>query len=137
MREEGKTETEIGGEVENGMKFLEIQAKDFEEKADGTENPLKKSNYEMYKERAEFEADRMRTNLLKTKPVHPQTEKAIQTETDNNPKVGFEKYKYFVKRNFIGISGLLIGLAGVIATIVFAIRSGVKKAGKFNTENRK
>ena len=83
----------------------------------------------MYKERTEFEADRMRTKLLEKKPVHPQTEKAIETETDNNPKVGFEKYKDFVKRNFIGISGLLIGLAGVIATIVFAIRSGVKKAG--------
>lgn len=98
-------------------------------KRDNTENPLLKETYDLNREKAEFVADKIQTELLDRKPTHSVNEKAIQTETDSNPKVGFEKYKDFVKKNFIGLSGLLITIGGVIATIVFAIRSGAKSAG--------
>ena len=52
----------------------------------------------MFRERTEFEADRIRTKLLKEKPVHTETLEVIQEETNNNPQVAFEKYKDFVKK---------------------------------------
>ena len=87
--------------IQNAINALDNDAKRWEKKRDNAENPVVKETYDVAKERAEFEADRIRTKLLETKPVHPQTEKAMQTETDDNPKVGFEKYKNFIKRNFI------------------------------------
>lgn len=115
--------------IKGAIDALNEQAGEWTQKRDETESPMLKENFDMFRERTEFEADRIRTKILKTKPVHTQTEDAIKEETDNNPKVAFEKYKDFIKKNFIGISGLFIGLAGVITTIMFAIRSGVKRAG--------
>ena len=88
-----------------------------------------KETYGLNKERAEFEADRIRMKLLEKKPESTKTIDAIHKETNNNPEVAFEKYKDFVKRNFIGISGLLITIRGVVATIVLAFRNTAKSGG--------
>ena len=43
--------------------------------------------------------------------------------------MAFEKYKKFVRRNFIGLSGLLITVGGIILTIVLAFRNTAKSGG--------
>ena len=129
MREENKSGDEIVQEINNGIEYLKIQAEDFGKKANDTDNPFKKANYEMYKERTEFEIDRFKMDFLDKRPESNGTIKAIEEETDNNPEVAFEKFKRFAKENFVGISGVLIGIAGIVATIAVAIRNSAKRAG--------
>ena len=71
------------------------------------------------------EADRQQIKF-NLKPVHEETLAVIQDEANNNPGVKFEKYKKFVKDNFIALSGLLITIGGVITAIAIAVRNGTR-----------
>ena len=82
----------------------------------------------MAERQCRLEADRLR-GRFKLKAIHTETIDRIREETDNNPGVAFEKYKDFVKKNLIGIVGVLITIGGVITSIVLALRNGTKRAG--------
>lgn len=127
--EKKETEEEKTRDYEDAVKALDIEAKEWEKRQNKTNSELLKETYGLNKERAEFEADRIRMKLLEKKPESTKTIDAIHKETNNNPEVAFEKYKDFVKRNFIGISGLLITIRGVVATIVLAFRNTAKSGG--------
>ena len=111
------------------IKYLEKQLQRFKDQEKATDNPINKKIYEMFIERCEFEIDRIRMDFLNKAPQSQKMIDALVEETRNNPEVAFEKFKRFVKENFIGISGALIGIAGIITSIAVGIRSAAKTAG--------
>ena len=115
----------VVGQIEH----LEKQLKDFEDKKEATDNPINKKIYDMFIERCEFEIDRIRMDFLGKGPKSQKMIDALVEETKNNPEVAFEKFKRFAKENFIGISGALIGIVGIITSIAVGIRSSAKTAG--------
>ena len=116
----------VVGQIEH----LETQLNLFKNKKKATDNPTNEKIYEMFIERCEFEIDRIRMDFLGKGPKSQRMIDALVEETKNNPEVRFEKFKRFVKENFIGISGALIGIAGIITSIAVGIRSAAKGAGR-------
>ena len=57
-----------------------------------------------------------------------ETQEIITDEIKNNPKVTFEKFKKWVKENALGISGVFIGVGGIIAVVATSLRTSVKAA---------
>ena len=87
---------------------------------------MESSRYESYERTCRIEVDRVRI-YNKIKPIHTDANEAIQKETENNQGTAFERYKDFVKKNFIGIAGLLITIGGVITSVALAMRNGTKR----------
>ena len=75
------------------------------------------------------EADRMRLEFdIKTK--EKETIQLIKEETDNEPLVKFEKFKNWVKENGFALSGMIIGIGGIIAVVATAFRTTVQTVAR-------
>ena len=129
MLENNTPQKDIEEMITTQINGLKVQAESLGERLDKEQNPLKQQAYRIYIEKAELVADRLKMDFLDKKPDTPEMIAAVQEETDNNPEVAFEKFKKFVRENFIGISGALIGIAGIITSIAVGIRSSAKTAG--------
>ena len=129
MLEINTPQKEIEEMITTQINGLKQRAESLEQRLDKEQNPLKQQAYRIFIEKAELVADRLKMDFLDKKPDTPEMIAAVQEEVDNNPEVRFEKFKKFVKENFIGISGALIGIAGIVATIAVAIRNSTKTVG--------
>ena len=99
----------------------------FKEKGDFPGRTLQeKAAYEGAGRICRKKADKLKVKY-KIKTIHPDALEAIQEE--NSPETAFERYKDFVKKNFIEIAGLLITIGGVITSVALAMRNGTNRAG--------
>ena len=110
--------------LEEQIQSLEKQGDDFKKEGDFPGKTEKeKAIVELVCRR---EAERLRVRF-KRKQIHAEALKTIQEEAENNPGTAFEKYKDFVKKNFIGIARLLITIGGIITSVALAMKSGTKR----------
>ena len=50
----------------------------------------------------------------------------LKTETENNYRVKFEKFKDWVKENGFALSGIIIGIGGIAAVVATAFRTTIQ-----------
>ena len=106
---------------------LKAQADRFKKLAENSRG-YKKSEYEAYENITKIQADRIRLEF-DIKPEEDTGEK-LEEETKNNYRVKFEKFKEYIKENGLALSGIIIGIGGIIAVVATAFRSTVQTVGR-------
>ena len=133
-----------GPTAEVRIKALEIQAEywkkvrleteDVANSDDVTESEAKKAKsqasvLDSLEKTAKLQADneRLKNN---EKPIHDETLKIINDETQASDLGRLERFKEWAKNNLIGLSAIAITIAGIVTTVVIAGRRAVKSTAK-------
>ena len=96
-------------------------------KAEGKNN--KSLLYDAMRKAAELKADKIRLKLNQ-KPVSEEVLSMIEEETDVNDLTRFEKCKKWARENVVGVSAIVISIAGIVTAAVMGVRTTIKKGGK-------
>ena len=94
-----------------------------------TREDTKKREYEAFKKITRMQVDKMRV-VFDIKPEEEDTQEMPRKETRNNYKVKFEKFKQWVKENGFALSGVIIGVGGIIAVVATAFRTTVQTVAR-------
>ena len=78
---------------------------------------------------AELKADKIRLKLNQ-RPVSEEVVSMIEEATDDDDPTRFEKFKKWARENVVGVSAVVISVAGVITMIVMRAGNAVKKGGR-------
>ena len=117
----------IDGEIE----AMEHRGNTFKKKSNDPNNTqLQKEAYKSFEELTRREADRIRSCFGRI-PIHNEILNDLQEEVDNNPLVGLEKFKKYIRENWKDIAligGRVMSIAGLIADIVSLVRNTTKKS---------
>ena len=110
------------------LEGLKKQANKFKEFAENSRG-YKKSEYEAFEKITKIQADTIRLEF-DIKPREEETMQKLKEETKNNDQVKFEKFKKGVKENGFALSGVMIGIGGIIAVVASAFRSTVQTVAR-------
>ena len=96
-------------------------------KAEGKNN--KALLYDAMSKAAELKADKIRLKLNQ-KPVSEEVVSMMEDATDADDLTRLEKFKKWARENVVGVSAIVISVAGIVTAAVMGARNTVKKGGK-------
>ena len=96
-------------------------------KAEGKDN--KALLYDAMRKAAELKADKIRLKLSQ-KLVSEEVVSMMEEATDNNDLTRLERFKKWARENVVGVSAIVISVAGIVTAAVMGARNTVKKGGK-------
>ena len=117
---------------EERIKVLGIEMDHWKKESDKAKAERKNNKallYDAMRKAAELKADKIRLKLNQ-KPVSKEVENMMKEATDNNDPARLERFKKWARENVVGVSALVISVAGVVTAAVMGARSTVKKGGK-------
>ena len=116
------------GKSEATIESLKTHADTYRLKALREEDLVKERFYKSVSEPSKLKADyiRLENNM---KPEHQEANRIIE-EVRNNDLTRFERFKKCAKENMVGVSALVISVAGIIGARK-AISTGARATGKF------
>ena len=90
--------------IDGEIQAVEDWGDEYKNKAnDPNSIELQKKSYETFERFCRKEADRIRL-AFRRKPIHNEALDTIQEEVDNNPLVGLEKFKKYIRENWRDIA---------------------------------
>ena len=110
--------------IETKIKSLKVVEDRYNKLASEAEG-AKKHEYEAFAKIAKLEAERIRVEFdIKTEDED--TMNMIKEEVENNPRVRYEKFKDWLKKNGIALTGVLLSAGGIIAAIIASLRGTIR-----------
>ena len=85
--------------------------------------------YDAMSKAAELKADKIRLKLNQ-KPVSEEVQSMIEEKTDVNDLTRLEIFKKWARENIVGVSAIVLSVAGILITAIMGGRNTVKKGGK-------
>ena len=85
--------------------------------------------YDAMSKAAELKADKIRLKLNQ-KPVSEEVQSMIEEETDVNDLTMLERFKKWARENIVGMSAIVLSIAGILTAAIMGARNTVKKGGK-------
>ena len=114
--------------VTDNLKALEIQAKEFKQKAENAEG-YEKQAYRTFEKFTEREIDKIKLKL-DMKLEDGEVLEKLKEEVKENPGVTWERIKQWIKDNKWGVLSVTFGVGSFIASIIMAVRNAVKTVAK-------
>ncbi len=108
---------------------LDIEKKNWREKAEKERDPIKKVLFKLAVDFCEIKKSEMELKANQS-PTSELGQNMIEEETNANDLTRFERFKKWTKENIAGVSAVAISIAGVVTAAVMTGRGALKKGAK-------